>query len=197
MAHSPGAAPRIKGGVLLSRLKFVREKGGDAGVEAVLSRLSPADQGVLRGWVLPVAWYPLDLNQRLDAAIAEVFSPGDRSAIFVEMGRASADANLRGPHRPYVREGEPHFLLRAAPQIYGAYYAVGRREYERTGDTSAVLRTYGAEAVTATDCLTVVGWHQRAIELCGGTRVQVVETRCRTRGDPHCEYRCEWAMDPG
>jgi uncharacterized protein (TIGR02265 family) len=108
------------------------------------------------------------------------------------MGRASADANLLGPHRPFVKPGDPHFLLSSAPNIYAAYYGVGRRTYERTGETSAVLRTFDAESVTATDCLTVVGWHVRAIELCGGKDPRVVESRCRTRGDPHCEYHCAW-----
>ncbi len=189
------AAParnRIKGGVIKARLEFVRARAGEAGVAAVLARLPAEDQEVLRGWVLPVTWYPLDLNLRLDDAIAAVLSPGNRDRIFLEMGRASADSNLGGPQRPFVREGDPHFLLRAAPQIYSVYYQVGRRTYEKTGETSAVLRTYDAESVTRTDCLTVVGWHQRAIEMCGGKAVKVVETRCRSRGDPHCEYHCEW-----
>ena len=186
------ARNRIKGGVIKARMEFVRARAGEAGVAAVLARLPAEDQEVLRGWVLPVTWYPLDLNLRLDDAIAAVLSPGNRDRIFLEMGRASADSNLGGPQRPFVREGDPHFLLRAAPQIYSVYYQVGRRTYEKTGETSAVLRTYDAESVTRTDCLTVVGWHQRAIEMCGGKAVKVVETRCRSRGDPHCEYHCEW-----
>lgn len=187
-------APAIKGNVLISRLAFVRERGGEPAVEAVLSRLSRQDQDALRGWILPIGWYPLDLNLRLDDAIAGVLSPEDRSRVFVEMGRASADASLGGSQKPYVKEGDPHFLLANSARLYATYYAVGRREYERTGDGSAVLRTLDAEGVNATDCLTVVGWHQRAIELSGGRDVKVVETRCRTRGDPFCEYTCTWRM---
>lgn len=184
--------PGIKGNVLLSRMKYVRQQGGESAMEAVFNRLTKEDQAVLRGWILPIGWYPLDLNLRLDDAIAKVLSPDDRSRVFLEMGRASADANLGGPQKPFVREGEPHFLLSSAPQIYAAYYAVGRREYSKTGPKSATLRTHDAESVTATDCLTVVGWHVRAIELCGGKNVKVVETKCRTKGDPYCEYQCSW-----
>ncbi len=190
MAGSPRG--HVKGGVIKARLEFVRGRAGEAGLESVMSRLSREDQEVLRGWILPTTWYPLDLNLRLDDAIAAVLSAGDRDRVFVEMGRASADSNLGGPQRPYLREGDPHYLLRATAGIFLAYYQAGRRTYERTGDTSAVLRTYEAENVTRTDCLTVVGWHQRAIELCGGKAVRVTETLCRTRGAPHCEYRCEW-----
>ncbi len=194
--HNPRMAkpvsPGIKGGVLLSRLKYIREAGGESALQAILARLPPDDAKVLSGWLLPISWYPLDLYLRLDDAIASVMSPHDRTSVFLAMGRASADANLSGPQRPFVREGDPHFLLQAAPQIYSAYYAVGRRTYERTGETSGVLTTYDAENVTETDCLTVVGWHVRAIELSGGKDAQVVERRCRARGDAVCEYRCSW-----
>jgi uncharacterized protein (TIGR02265 family) len=194
MPRTTAPAPQIKGNVLASRLEYVRAKGGEPAVEAVLARLPAADQEVLRGWILPISWYPLELNLRLDDAIAAVLSPHDRSRVFLDMGRASADASLPGPQRPYVKAGDPHFLLRSSPQIYGAYYRVGRRTYERTGECSAVLRTFDAESVTATDCLTVVGWHERAIELSGGKDVRVVERKCRARGDPNCEYACEWTM---
>jgi uncharacterized protein (TIGR02265 family) len=188
------ASPGIKGNVLLARIKYVRDVGGEPALQAILARLPAADAKVLQGWVLPISWYPLDLYLRLDDAIASVMSPHDRKNVFLSMGRASADANLSGPQRPFVREGDPHFLLKTAPQIYAAYYAVGRRTYERTGPTSGVLTTHDAEHVTETDCLTVVGWHVRAIELCGGKHVEVVETRCRARGDPVCEYRCAWTL---
>jgi predicted hydrocarbon binding protein len=69
---------------------------------------------------------------------------------------------------------------------------VGRRTYEKVGERGALLRTFDAGSVTVADCLTVVGWHERAIELCGGRDVKVTEAKCRARGAPHCEYRCEW-----
>ncbi|HET6413455.1 MAG TPA: TIGR02265 family protein [Anaeromyxobacter sp.] len=186
--------PGIRGSVLASRLKFLREKGGAEARERVLGSLPPEDQEVLRGWLQGTAWYSFELNRRLDDAIARELSPDDRRRVFLEMGRASAEANLLAGQRAFVRPGDPQFLLQGAPEIYAAYYAKGRRVYEKTGDCSAILRTYDAESVTAEDCLTVVGWHVRAIELCGGRNVEVVETLCRARGAPLCEYRCTWLV---
>lgn len=187
-----GESPGIRGSVLLSRLTYVRERGGEAALQKVLGLVPPADQAVVKGWILNTSWYPLDLNLRLDDAIAQVFSPDQPKRVFLEMGAASADVNLAGPHRHFVKKDDPHFLLSQASVIYAAYYAVGRREYEKTGPTSCILRTFEAESVTATDCLTVVGWHVRAIELCGGKGVQVVEKLCRATGADHCEYHCSW-----
>jgi uncharacterized protein (TIGR02265 family) len=190
---APQTGSRIKGHILLSRIQYVREVAGEARFLEVLASLPAEDRAILSGMILPVTWYSLDLNLRLDAAIAAVLSPGDRSRVFLEMGRASAEKNLTGVHRAYVRQGDPHFLLASTPLIYAAYYAVGNRTYEKTGERSATLRTQAVEIVSATDCLTVIGWHQRAIEMCGGTDVKVEETQCRTRGAPYCEYRCSWS----
>ena len=190
-AGSPSHS-RIKGTVLISRLNMVRQQGGQARVEEVLRRLPPADQALLRKMILPINWYPLELNLRLDAAIADVLSPEDRTRAFMEMGRASADENLKGAQHVFVRPGDPHFLLSQAPQIYRFYYAIGSRTYEKTGQKSAVLRTFGAENVTETDCLTIVGWHQRAIELSGGKSVRVTHPKCAARGAQLCEYHCQW-----
>lgn len=187
-----GSSSRIKGGVLISRLNMLRQHGGQARVDEVLRRLPPEDQAVLRKMILPIAWYSLELNLRLDAAIAEVLSPEDQQRAFIEMGRASAEEALHGAQHVFVRAGEPQFLLSQAPQIYRFYYAVGSRTYERTGPNSAVLRTFGAENVTETDCLTIIGWHERAIELSGGSAVNITHPVCRARGGPHCEYHLSW-----
>ncbi|WNG59711.1 TIGR02265 family protein [Archangium gephyra] len=185
-------AARIKGSVLITRLNLLMKQGGTGRVQQVLQRLSPADRKILEGVIMPIGWYPLELNLRLDAAIADALSPRDRNKAFVEMGRASAEENLNGPHHVFIRKGDPHFLLSHAPEIYRLYYAVGSRTYEKAGPRSAVLRTLGAESVTEADCLTIVGWYERAIEMSGGREVRVEQKKCRARGGVYCEYHCAW-----
>ncbi|NTX13022.1 TIGR02265 family protein [Myxococcus llanfairpwllgwyngyllgogerychwyrndrobwllllantysiliogogogochensis] len=187
-----GSGSRIKGGVLISRLNMLRRHGGQVRVDEVLGRLPPLDQALLRKSILPVAWYPLELNLRLDSAIAEVLSPDDEGRAFIDMGRASADESLHGPQHAFVRAGDPHFLLSQAARIYRFYYAVGSRTYDWTGPRSAVLRTFSAENVTEADCLTIIGWHERAIELSGGQSPRITHPMCRARGASHCEYYCLW-----
>jgi uncharacterized protein (TIGR02265 family) len=183
---------RVGGNIILARRTFVQQRGGDALWERVLKHLPEEDAKSLRRVLLVTTSYPLDLNLKLDEAIARELYPGDPRRAFLEMGRASAEVNLKGPHRAFVREGDPHHLLSFTETIYAYYYGEGRRTYEKTGANSATLTTHGAPPATPGDCLTVVGWHERAIELSGGREVQVVESRCRTRGDTVCEYRCAW-----
>jgi len=78
------------------------------------------------------------------------------------------------------------------PKIYDSYYRTGRRVYDKTGETSAVLTTYDAETFSTPDCHTVMGWYRKALEMCGCADVKVVEEECRARGGTVCRYRLSW-----
>jgi uncharacterized protein (TIGR02265 family) len=186
----PSDMTKVKGGALQSRLAFVREHRGDEGVQRVLARLSDADRATF-SQVLVGGWYPFDLNERLDEAVAAEMGMGDK--VFLMMGEKSAMQNLTGAHRALLTEGDPHGLLRRTPQIYQMYYDTGRRTYENLGEKKARIRTYDAPTFSRHDCLTVVGWHTKAVEMCGGKNPRVTETLCRARGAEVCEYLLEWS----
>jgi uncharacterized protein (TIGR02265 family) len=186
---NPGAV-KVKGGALLSRLSFVREQRGEESVQNVLGRL-PAEDRSACAHILTGGWYPFELNEKLDQAVAAEMGMGDN--VFLLIGEKSAVQNLSGPHKAMLSAGDPHGLLKRTPQIYQMYYDVGRRAYDHAGEKKAILRTYEAQTFSRHDCLTVVGWHRKAIEMCGGTHVKVTETQCRAKGAEHCEYVCEWS----
>ena len=180
---------KVKGGALLSRLSFVREERGEEGVQRVLARLSESDRAACSP-ILTGGWYPFALNQRLDEAIAAEMGMGED--VFLVIGEKSALHNLNGAHKAMLSVGDPHGLLKRTPQIYQMYYDTGRRTYERVADNKAVLRTYDAPTYSQHDCLTVAGWHRKAIEMCGAKNARVDETKCRAKGAEFCEYVCEW-----
>jgi uncharacterized protein (TIGR02265 family) len=181
---------QIKGSVVKSRLAFVEEHSGKDGVERVLASLPEDDRKALRS-VVTVKWYPLALGTRLDEAIVKVLG-GGKPEFFERLGAASAEKNLTTVHKAFVTQGDPHAFLTRTPAIYSMYYEKGRREYEKTGDRSAVLTTHDAEVFSAPDCLTIVGWHRRALEICGARSVRVVEDECRAKGGSVCRYALSW-----
>ena len=188
---SPGAPVRVKGSVLRSRLTFVEEQAGADAVLRVKARLSAADQQTV-GRMLPTGWYPFELASRLDQAIVDELG-GGRPEYFLRLGASSAERNLTGVHRAFLRPGDAHAFLAQAPEIYAFYYDRGRRTYEKTGEREGVLTTFEAETYSAPDCLTVVGWYAKALEICGATGVSVTEEECRARGGSVCRYRLRWA----
>lgn len=185
---------KVKGTLVLARMKYLSAQGRESS-ERVLRRLAQADQAMLRGMLLPSTWYPADLLVRLEMTIAAVLANGDRRALFLDMGQFSADVNLgaNGVQRPYLREGDPHFLLRNVPRMYASQHTAGTRVYEQVGLRGAIIRTLDGDEPDAEDCLTAVGWLRRAVELSGGRNVVVEETQCRARGGTCCEYVARWA----
>ncbi|WP_242342463.1 DUF2378 family protein [Anaeromyxobacter terrae] len=194
-ASTPGTriAGKVKGTLLLARLKYLEAQGPEKSGR-VVRHLSKADQESLRGIVLQSGWYPADLLLRLEMTAAAILASGDRTRLFLDMGRFSAATNLgpTGVQRAFVREGDPQRFLADVPRMYASQHSSGHRAHEPKGERAALVRTLGDEELAAEDCLTTIGWLQHAIEICGGKSVSVVETRCRARKADCCEFRCEW-----
>lgn len=182
----------VKGTLIASRLRFLRARGPEM-TDRVLNRMTSEDQAVLRGMILPSSWYSADVLLRLEMTAAAIVARGDQQALFVEMGRYTAQANLgpAGVQRAYLRADDPHFLLANVPRMYVTQHTEGNRTYEKTAERAAIIRSYG-EMPRPEDCLTTVGWMSKAIEFSGGRQVQVEEKLCRSHGAAHCEYHCFW-----
>ncbi len=193
MSATTAGAIQVKGSVLRARLSFVEELRPGDGLKRVLARLSAADRDALAS-LLVSSWYSFDLGKRLDEAIVGELGDG-RPDFFEKLGAASAEQNLgaSGVHRRFLVPGDPQAFLAKTPLIYSYYYDQGRREYSRTGEREALLTTHEAGTFSAADCLTVVGWYRRALEMCGAERPRVVEEQCRSRGDGVCRYRLSWS----
>ena len=182
---------KIKGGVLAARVAFVKEHfGADAWVR-VLDALPTEDARALRGMLLVSGWFAFDMGKRLDETIVRVLGHG-ASDVFERIGAASADRNLTGAHSGLLTPGDPEAFLRKTDAIYGFYYDTGRRTYASTGPGAGVITTYDAETFSAADCLTVIGWYRRALEMCGASDVSLAEDTCRALGGQYCRYRVRW-----
>jgi len=182
---------KIKGSVLKSRLEFVRNEFGEEGLSKIIDNLPEEDRKIL-GRLVAVAWVDFEVGKRLDEAIVKVLGGGG-TRFFERLGEASAEVNLGTLHSAFLTSGDPQAFLAKAPQIYRLYYDVGWREYEATGEREGVLTTHDAETFSKTDCMTVIGWYRKALELCGAKSVRIVEEKCRASGGDVCRYRVSWS----
>jgi uncharacterized protein (TIGR02265 family) len=184
---------KIRGAVLKPRLLFIEENFGLGALDKVLEVLPETDRSLLQKIILHAGWYPFEVSERLDKAIVDVLGKGDRK-IFEDIGRKSAHANLTGVHKTFLLAGNPQAFLEQAKTIYKFYYDTGNREYRSTGPQSGTLTTHDAESFSRAECLTVIGWHKEALEMCGAKNVSISETKCRAKGDPVCEYELAWDL---
>lgn len=183
----------IKGLIFHSRKEFVIEHFGEKGWSDVVASLPPEDQEVLQELILTAKWYPFEIGRRLDKAIVEVLGGGNPD-IFKKIGIQSAKRGLTKVHKTFLAPGDPQAFMKKAPLIYKFYYDTGYREYEATGEDSGILTTHEAETFSEPDCLTVIGWYEEALRMCGAKNVSSVEEECRAKGGKVCRYRFKWEI---
>jgi hypothetical protein len=181
---------QIKGAVLKSRLAFVQDHFGKEGLERVLAALPEGDRRTLK-MLFTSNWYPFALGKSLDDGIVRVLG-GGRPEFFERLGAASAEKNLSTIHGGFLTKGDAHGFLAKSPSFYSLYYETGRREYTPVGPKEGVFTTHGADTYSAPDCLTVVGWYRKALEMCGVKGVKIKEEECRALGGAVCRYRVKW-----
>ena len=182
----------IKGASLQARLRYVENLAGADALSRILGTLSSADRKTLQHGLWPSSLCDLELSARLDEAIAQEMDPENPVAVFRELGRSSADRNLRGVHKVFARGQSPHDFLSSFPSVRATYYSDGVGTFRKTGDATAIFRVSGATSQTTADCESTAGYLQRAIEILGGQNAYVEHPKCSGRGDDYCEFSCGW-----
>ena len=183
----------ITGKTLLARLRFLERELGAARAKRVLAKLSPEDQKLLGGIILPVGRYPLALNARLDTAIAEALDRTNPKRVFRTLGRSSAEQNFDQFHATLIARNDPHVIMSRIGAMRRLYYEEGEFGYERISPTSARIFVRGMATVTTPDCESTAGFYEVAIGRSGGRDVDV-RHRCRLDGAADCIFDCSWHL---
>lgn len=182
---------QCKGIAVLSRLKWVSQFHGEAGLQKLLVDVPTATREAIERHVLPHGWVPLeffiDVNEHAD----RLFGTGDL-ALCKEMGAWAARENVPRLFKLFYRLGSPSFLFERAPKLWGAHYDTGRLEVTEPtpNEVSMALLEFGAPH--RAHCLSVLGWVTATVELSGCTVTSSDEPKCRTRGDDRCVMHVAW-----
>lgn len=183
--------PNVKGSALSSRILWVELQHGAQGLARLLRQVSPELRGSIEGGIGKAKWYPFDQFVELNVVIDRLFGAGDL-ALVRELGRAGADTNLRTIYRLFYKLGSVHWILGRGVRLWSAHYDSGACEITGRGAKAAVMRIHNFATPHQAHCLSVMGWIERSVELSGGKRPIVEETKCRTRGDELCQIDISW-----
>lgn len=163
----------------------MRERFGEAGWEAVLSRLPSEDRDLLAN-ADPGAWYDVKLMERVMTAIAQEFPGGD--ALMTEVGRFDADRELSGVHRWFLRLMRPSFVMRHMNMYWRRSHDTGTwRSWQQGAEAFAELRDW--VIVNRPMCIAVMGYVGRMLELFGAKVSALEHPECRAHGHPACLFR--------
>jgi hypothetical protein len=182
---------QVKGSALASRVLWVELGHGEAGMGKLRAACSPSLLATLDAGVNKARWYPFEQFVELNTVIDRVFGHGDLELVRV-LGRYGADASLTTIYRLFYKVGSVHWILGRAVRLWSAHYDSGWLEVAMRGPRAAAVRVRGFSTPDRVMCLAVEGWCERSIELSGGKRARVSESKCRTRGDDCCQYDCSW-----
>lgn len=182
----------LKGGVLLSRIRWVGDVGIPGGLGALRPKVSQATAAILYSPILPISSYPFRALIEIDRGIAGVLG-ADEKVVAERLGRYSAWLNLTTSFKQYRGQG-PHDLLAAAARMHRQYQDFGREEYARTGEGSCRVSLLDNRCYSKTYCWSACGYFEHATRLHGGLEPQVVETECVCAGDAACHFEIAWRV---
>lgn len=179
---------RVKGGKLSSKLAFVKEVYGETIVEKVLDSMTSDEQAALK-IILDSAWYPIDLYDKLLLAICNVAAGGDE-AVYTKIGKHSAELAFTTTYRVF-RGKDPVDLVRKMSSMHAMRNDPAEMKVVNQSETHCTVRISKPKS-TVTLCKVSKAFFVRAIELCDGMDVRVLEPRCSGKGDSYCEFNIDW-----
>jgi eukaryotic-like serine/threonine-protein kinase len=176
---------------MTSRILWVELGHGANGIDRLLAAVNqPLRRQIVSGFS-KAAWYPLEQFVELNEMIDATFGKGDLGLV-KPLGRYAADANLTTIYRLFFKVGSVQWILGRAVRLWGAHYDAGYFEVSTRGPRGAVLRLRSFPEPHRVHCLAVAGFIERALELSGGKRPILEESRCCTRGDDYCQFDVTW-----
>jgi hypothetical protein len=176
---------------MASRVLWVQLGHGAAGIDRLVRQSSPTLRAAIELGFVKADWYPFDLFIELNETIDRLFGRGDLGLVKV-LGRYGADANLTTIYRLFFKVGSVQWILGRAVRLWSAHYDAGSFDVATRGPRAAVLRLRRFPTPHPVHCLAVAGFVERSLELSGGKRAILEESKCRTRGDEFCQFDASW-----
>ncbi len=181
-----------RGSTANATLEFIRQRYGDAELEAILARVDEPTRALVRDASMTVD-LPYDALLRVWRSADE--SLRGRDAEWMEQAGAFAiDSVGQKLYGGLLRKASPVEFVTQSVSLFQLYYAPGDMVPVEVEAGRAVLRLVGFPAIGPLFCRRQTGGLRRAAELAGGKRVQVAHVRCEHEGDGYCEWEVRWGV---
>jgi len=182
----PQSMPNVRASAILARLRWVEEQHGREAKRAVLMSLPPTHASAILAAVNPSLWVPFDAFVALCQAIDRTYGSGDL-AMCRMLGRYAAEKNLPTLYRIFYKIGSFRYIISKASAVWTTHYDSGRAStHDIPGGVAFVVE--GFAMPHRAHCLSVLGWIEQSAVMSGAKVIGADEVKCRTRGDPVCEF---------
>jgi hypothetical protein len=142
--------------------------------------------------ILPNEWYPLEgFLDLLDFAYTQLLGRDDQATL--QMGVAGGRVLLQGPHRAFIKPGDPSASVHAMRHTWPAYYDFGSLSAEPEGDSTVRFELTGYPDVPAPHAMMIAGWPIAAAQLSGAADARCEMLERPWRGGGPLAYRVVWS----
>lgn len=183
------AGGHVKGSMVRAHIQFVRDRFSDGALAQTLAALPPNVAAEVQG-LLSSTWCSFETLILLDRTIVRV-AGHDEHALMRELGRYSAEINLKTVYRAFKREGI-HDFLRHSATLHKQFQDFGTCEYEQIAPTQARIRIRDAACYSPAYCESEIGYLEQVVAIHGGTAARISQSTCRCANDPLCTFELHW-----
>jgi hypothetical protein len=183
---------QVKGTVFLTTQTWVTTRVGEEGWRRVLAAVPPADRSVLE-MTVPVGWYPLDVEDRLNVIVDKVLGRGDLGLMPL-IGRFGAEQEMRGVYKFFLKALTPANVLEKGTEFWHRYQDTGTWAIlkDQPGRVRTILEGWGSRELATH--LRLTAYLGRVVELTGAKNARLEHPRCKARGDKVCEFIGTWEV---
>ncbi|HEY6333417.1 MAG TPA: hypothetical protein VI756_29100 [Blastocatellia bacterium] len=186
-------APELRGVQLKAVYTFIKQRYGNATVDAALKSLGPEDQSLIPGLLLDSNWYSYSA-WRVVTRMMRVLDPHAGEEFCVEAGTYMADYCFVGAFRSLVTNSPAQQIDR-----FNRIHYLGVRNvsdidaHAVAADSATVTYRYKKDVRTAVStCATLRGFWSRLLEMSGAKDVVAMHNKCAARGADRCEFVFNW-----
>jgi hypothetical protein len=185
----PGVPVRIKGTSILDAVEAARKREGEQRMAQIMESLPPRLRQVFDNGILPTSYYSLDAFVAFLEAGFRL--GGDDERILIKRTEAVVERQLTGLYRVFIKLGSPEFVVRRITTIHQTYFTgIGIDVELRDGD--ARIRYTGFRAQHRLIEYVLIGFYQKALQICGARDVRAQVSVPLADDPPFCEVHVTW-----
>jgi len=181
----------VKGSAIIPGYSYIEKHYGKEGLDKIMERMDPKDGEPLKEKLLAGKWYPYTSFVGLLRATDDLYGKGNNEFI-MDLAILSAKEGLSTFYKFFVKVGKPKATIKRTQKIWDSYFNFGKFEIVENEDGHAIFKIHDLPDKRKEFCMAMTGWTKGAMELAGGSNVQVRENRCACLGDKYCEYDVIW-----
>jgi hypothetical protein len=184
------AGVQIKGSAVFDMIRSVKTREGEEGFRALVSFVDEPFRAMFLGGIFDAAWYPLDAYVAFLAATLKY--SGDDEKVLIGRTEAVIEKQLQGIYRVFVRLRSPESIIKRIVTIHRTYFTGASVGFDLPAPGHAIVKYGGFEKHHRLLEYVIIGFYNKALELCGAKQVQVMVTVPMAKGAGLCELTMTW-----